>query len=514
MSKGEQGMEASKGRKRGKMAVVAAVESATPLAEGEAPDGLPKTERDDLMESLKKHDLAFNSLLSLIPAQFYLAIESEGSSVSDEMKGISTKYMKNKRKQDKAIEAADRKAHIKEAKRAKLDPDNFKSVVQIQQERASAKKISKASSDDMDFEVDDDALEGSRAGDTDSGEDDEDSSLGTQLTSIKGSDEAAEKAINNDQSPTGILDLRARLQAKIQGLQFKRKAISTNTEGTDGGQDDESVASTKDELLEERRKKRGEMRDKRRSAMKDRRKVEREQQDKKGVLSGSAKKGGPTANGTSKAPTLLVKDRTSGANAEQGQREGGPAASNDITFSAIKFDEDQKGKEKKNRHTLPSDPKVALAILESRKKKEEARAAKRGEKGDEASNKAADQERKERERWSKAEAAAQGVKIRDDESLLKKAAKKKDKVKDKSRQEWADREKEKSDKAYAKNKKRTDNIAARKTQSKKGGKGIGGKKMGAGGKAKQKARAGFEGKARSSSSSNKGSGKPQKSPRK
>jgi hypothetical protein len=54
----------------------------------------------------------------LIPAQFYLAPKSEGSSISEEM--ADPDYTKNKRKQDKAVDLAERKAQIKEAKRAKV----------------------------------------------------------------------------------------------------------------------------------------------------------------------------------------------------------------------------------------------------------------------------------------------------------------------------------------------------------------------------------------------------------
>lgn len=364
--------------------------------------------------------------------------------------------------------------------------------------------------------MDDDLLAGSRAGDTDSDDDeddDDDDDNTTQMTSPKGSEESAEKPAKDGQAPNGILDLRARLQAKIQGLQSKRKTPLSGNDAVDEGRDDESVASTKDELLEERRKKRGEMRDKRRQAMKERRKVEREGgQDKKGNVAGNGKKGVASSSGAggngSKAPTLLVNERASSSNGAHGDRQQGSLGSGEVTFSTLQFGEDSEVKGKKNRHVLPSDPKAALAVLEARKRKDEARAAKRGGgRAEEEESKAIDQERKERERWSKAEAAAQGIKIRDDEGLLKKAAKKRDKIKDKSRKEWADRDKDQKDQLAARIKKRTDNIAARKDRSKKGGKGIGGKKMGGGGKKTTKARAGFEGRGRNT----KGSAKPQKS---
>jgi len=71
-----------------------------------------------------------------------------------------------------------------------------------------------------------------------------------------------------------------------------------------------------------------------------------------------------------------------------------------------------------------ADPQQALRQLASRKEKlasmpEEKRKA-----------------IEEKERWSKAEARLEGVKVHDDEARLKKAAKRKEKVKVKSKAMW------------------------------------------------------------------------------
>ena len=137
-----------------------------------------------------------------------------------------------------------------------------------------------------------------------------------------------------------------------------------------------------------------------------------------------------------------------------------------------------------------SDPQQALQQLASRKEKlasmpEEKRKA-----------------IEDREKWAKAEARLEGVKVHDDESRLKKAAKRKEKEKSKSKKDWydflllptsylifmttanRDEKREQVTAAMAaRQKKRNDNIAMRnerKNDKKKG--------------SSKKARPGFEGK--------------------
>ena len=128
---------------------------------------------------------------------------------------------------------------------------------------------------------------------------------------------------------------------------------------------------------------------------------------------------------------------------------------------------------KKNLPTSASNPSQALSQLEKHKEKLAAlpdaeRAA-----------------RAEREQWEKAGARVEGAKVHDDEARLKKAVKRKEKQKGKSKKAWDERKEQLQKSMAARQQKRAENIAAR-AERRKGG---GGKAKG-----KDKARPGFEGK--------------------
>ncbi|CCE86844.1 Piso0_005361 [Millerozyma farinosa CBS 7064] len=110
------------------------------------------------------------------------------------------------------------------------------------------------------------------------------------------------------------------------------------------------------------------------------------------------------------------------------------------------------------------------------------------------------EKQREKEQWQKALAQAEGIKIKDDPKLLKKALKRKEKQKAKSEREWRERKQIVKDTIAAKQKRREENLKARsESKGKKGKKSPKLKKFtgtvnksGSG-----KKRAGFEGTAKS-----------------
>ncbi|PPQ68461.1 hypothetical protein CVT24_005558 [Panaeolus cyanescens] len=393
-----------------------------------------------LRASLEKHNDTFESLLKLIPAQYYI--------VTDETEEqAASKYQKHKKQKapKQAIKEATRKA-----KRDKLDPANHKSIIDIQNENYEQKlkgkrKASSAPSEDgsddgsdedvsMNMDVDMDDVE-SRGGDGD-----EDMGMNIHIVPMPQSG--------------GIEELREKLHAKMAKLRRGGPRVYDG-EPTD-----------KDDLLEERRQQRAAMRERRRKETKEKIRREEEAKGKKKEKRENNNKGNTTKT------QLLVPDLT------HDEPEGPQASMTTVAFSSLAGSSSKKAEKLKT----TADPQQALQQLAARKEKLAALP--------EEKRKAIE----EREKWAKAEARLEGVKVHDDEAKLKKAAKRKEKTKEKSKKTWEDKKEQVAAAMAARQKKRNDNIAMRNERRSDKKKGI-----------SKKARPGFEGK-----SFGKGKGKPSK----
>ncbi|KAF9461795.1 surfeit locus protein 6-domain-containing protein [Collybia nuda] len=406
------------------------------------------TASSTLKASLERHNDTFESLLRLIPAKYYIVSEQTEEQAA-------SKYQKNSKKQ-KAPKQAIKEAS-KKAKRDKLDPANQKSIIDIQKAAAANKGKRKAVSDD----------EGSDSGD-DAATMDVDVSLDEESTG-EGMDEDID--IVPMPKSGGIGSLRDKLHARMAALrrggggQHYSVNGSTNMNGME--------ANDKDELLEERRRQRAAMRERRRKETKEKIRREEELKSKKGKGEKEKKEHRDKAHLTK--TQLLVGD-----DGYASRQQNGPQATlTNVAFSSIAGSSSKKGQHLKT----TANPQQALEQLAVRKEKLAAMP---------------EDKRKtieERDKWERAEARLEGVKVHDDEGRLKKAMKRKEKEKSKSKKEWDDRKEQIAASMAAKQKKRSDNIAMRNERRNDKRKGVG--------KTKTKARPGFEGK-----SFGKGKGKP------
>lgn len=250
--------------------------------------------------------------------------------------------------------------------------------------------------------------------------------------------------------PSDTTELRARLAAKIAALRAARKA-----DGPDG-----TPIRTRQELIESRRKKQAE----KTAHKKELRQKAKAAEDAKREEALASARNSPMLSFGSGSPeheaaTSFSFGRVTFAD--------GTHMSQDLSYV----------KDRVGRKKGPTDPKGALAKLEAQKKR--------------LAGLDADKRKEvlEKETWLAARKRAEGEKVHKDESLLKKAVKRKDKTKKKSEKEWNDRLEGVKYAQKQKQQKREDNIRKRK-EAKQAGKG--GKKKGKS-PVKKKSRPGFEG---------------------
>ncbi|KAF8547951.1 SURF6-domain-containing protein [Imleria badia] len=400
------------------------------------------TSQDVLRTSIETHNDTFESLLSLIPPKYYLLKDDDADTT------VPSKYQKHSKNQKAPKQAV--KEASKKARRDKLDPANQKSILEIQNEAAleqerktlhadENRKGKRKASSPLEYE-DEDAMDVDVDGLKDSEDDDYQKSAAL---------DARDHMVPMPQAES-IAVMKEKLHARIAALRRP------------GAQNDEP--GDRDELLEERRKQRAALREKRRKETKERKKAEAEGKKGKGKPKEKDSKGKPVST------KLLVTDRLGTSSTGSSGLHDGPITN--VAFSALAGSTSKKAAQFKTASNLTQ----ALTQLAARKEKLAA---------------LPDEKRKtveERERWAKAEARVEGVKVKDNEGHLRKAIKRKEKEKVRSKTKWEERKEQVVASMAAKQKKRTDNIAMRherRSEKKKGGGG--------------KSRPGFEGKSFSKS---------------
>ncbi|GAB1520400.1 hypothetical protein RhiTH_003475 [Rhizoctonia solani] len=394
---------------------------------------MPITPSHELRASLERHNKAFETLLQLIPAKYYLPQEQEDDN-------IGTKYQKNKKKQVAPKQAF--KEATKKARRDKLDPANNKSILEIQREAAGLQDSASSNA----------KQKGKHRATEDEDSDDPDVEM-ADLSDAPRDSSTTPQAMPSYES---ISTVRAKLHARIDSLK-KERGAPTGEPGS------------RDELLEEQRRKRGLLREKRRQATRERKRNEEAGKQKKSNTQERDK-------GHQTKAQLIVPDPVTG---------GSSSGATNVTFSAIAS---SGGPAKAKKYATVADPRAALSQLNSRNEKLASLPTEKREAIE------------ERSRWEKAEIRAEGGKVHDDPARLKKAAKRKEKEKSKSKLEWDKRKEVLAANMAAKQKKRSDNIAQRNERRNDARKGIKPKTG--------KARPGFEGKR--TFGSKKGSGKSNK----
>ena len=251
--------------------------------------------------------------------------------------------------------------------------------------------------------------------------------------------------------PTDMAAVRVRLAAAIAARRAAR-----NADGPDG-----KPIHTREELLESRREKQAQ----RKVHKQQMRRLAKEEEDRK---RDEALASARTSPGSMLSPMIDMDDDRSANHFAFGRIAfaDGTQMSHDLSY-----EKGAQGKKKGN-----TDAKSALVKLEAQKKRIAGM----------------DEEKRkdvlEKEAWLAARRRTEGEKIRDNETLLKKAIKRKDKVKRRSDREWKDRAEGVANAIKDRQKKREDNLRKRREDKMNKGK----KKKGGASKKKTN-RPGFEG---------------------
>ena len=391
---------------------------------------------NSLEERLRSNSSAFDSLLALIPAKYYYDEKTQ-----DQWK--AKKKSKNQSKMDKmkkldpenneddegssALEVLQKKS--KDAKPVVLPGERFKQLQNMKAKEEDEDEDEEEDANDLNVVFDDDGneVQGSDVEEVDDeqvdGQDDVVEKQDIPKKNAKKQVSEQEKA----QRQKNLEELRAKLQNRIKSMKEKRRAPGTRVEG---------APSSREAILIQRKKK------------------DETKKQKKELQSQQA------GNDSDSSDEEIDNDIDNDVDSEVAskKRKLNDNLAKDIMFQNIIFDDgdratsDLQRLRKVNRKAGPSknDIKAHLKILETKKAKLESK--------DELEQ----IKYKEKEKWQKTMLQAEGVKLRNDEKLLRKALKRKEAKKRKSSVEWQERKRSVAATISERAKRREENLQIRK----------------------------------------------------
>ncbi|CCG83697.1 protein of unknown function [Taphrina deformans PYCC 5710] len=392
----------------------------------------------DLAARLAAHGHAFEGLLDLIPAKFYNPEDA------------SNQWNKRKQTKEEAVQA----------KKAKLDPDQNRSTLQngalkmLQKDKVKTEVASKAQSKKR-------TKQGNKATQASETQDDTISSESKResagkdkrkvtkthesetITQHQESNGKGTSAVDEDQTPNrpdpnrNIADLRAKLAAKIEALRSKRKAPGTGVDG---------APKSRDAILEARR-------------------IKEEARRAKKKLEKEARKDAAQEIEDEHESEVELSDEDVDDSVEEEEDE------DNVVYGKVAFSDgdqlDANGNLLSSRKRKQQDTQSALQAALNKKARLAALPA-------EKQAKIADSDS-----WHKALLQADGEKVKDDLSKLKKAAKRQESIKKKSTKEWKERLSTIAKNKALKQKNREQNLKDRRDSKGKSGGHKKGKQIGA-----------------------------------
>ncbi|AGO11912.1 AaceriADR148Wp [[Ashbya] aceris (nom. inval.)] len=380
---------------------------------------------NSLEERLKSNSNAFDGLLSLIPAKYYYDDKTQEQWRAS--KKTKTQTRLDKRKKLNPVEQDQESSSALEVKRKR--EEEAQPVVlpgeKLQQVRA-AQQAAKAETSD----------EGEQEDEQDGGEQEDEEAISVVFddegNAVDGTHSAAEAKPAEDKETSGkekrqknMEALRAKLQERIRQMKEKRKAPGTRVDG---------APSSREAILAQR-KKREELRKRRQDEEKQR------QED-----SADESESDSDSDMDEQPPT------------KQRKRDADLSAK-DVMFQNIVFDDGTRAtsdlqrlrRTDRKKGPAKNDIKAHLKLAEARNSQLESK--------DELQQIMI----KEKEKWKRAMLQAEGVRLKDDEKLLRKALKRKESKKRKSAIEWKEREQTVTTSIADKQKRREENLAIRKS---------------------------------------------------